>query len=231
MRYRIKIKRHAIEDLREPMVMKAIAGIEMPDSRLCRATVDYVRRVSAPFLFNHVMRSYAFAEAVGRAGGRRYDPELLFVATVLHDLGLTGEVPVKERFEVEGADAAKRFLSEQGVSDANVDIVWDAIALHTTVGIPQRKRPEIALCQLGTAIDVGFAPRALVTARVVDEVLDAYPRLGLKRALVAALAGLHEKNPKAAAASPTVAETCERHVHGFRRPHFCDVVNAADFPD
>lgn len=208
--------------------MRDISGVRLPDSALCAATTEYARSVSEPFLFNHVMRSYVFAELCGQRMGRTYDRELLYVGCVLHDLGLTGVAPAAARFEIEGADAARTFLSRQGMSDRALDIVWDAIALHTTMEIPQRKCPEIALCQLGIAVDVGVAPFDLRPA--LPDILAAFPRLDFKRALVDALAGTYLKNP-AAASSPVVADACERRVPGFHRFHLCDALAASPFAE
>ena len=111
----------------------------MPDSALCQAANELARRVLEPFLFNHVMRSCVYAECLGRQRKQPYDRELLYVATILHDLGLTSLAPMQERFEVEGADLAKEFLARQGMSEAALELAWDAIALHTTAGIPVSK--------------------------------------------------------------------------------------------
>src|SRR5688572_26595337 len=138
--------------------MREIAGIPMPDSALCQAATELVERASAPFLFHHVMRSCVYAEYLGRQQQRAYDRELLYVSTVLHDLGLTQLAPVRERFEVEGADLAKEFLARQGMSERALELAWDAIALHTTAGIPVRKQAEVALCHLGIACDIRGLP-------------------------------------------------------------------------
>jgi hypothetical protein len=145
------------------------------------------------------------------------------VSAVLHDLGLTKIAPVEARFEIEGADLAKEFLAKKGMSERQVEIAWDAIALHTTAEIPSRKCAEIALCQLGIAVDLGIAPPDIVSHEIVDEVLAAYPWLDTHESLLATLVGLYQKNPKAAA-SNAVAEVCERRVPGFQRPNLCDRV-------
>jgi hypothetical protein len=203
----------------------------LPESPLCRAALALATGAYEPVLLNHSLRSFVFGDAFGQQRGREYDRELLYVSCLLHDLGLTDGTPVETRFEVEGADAAQAFLASHGVGRAEQELVWDAIALHTTMVIPQRKRAEIALCQMGAAIDVGFAPTSLLPPEITAAALRAFPRLGFKRAIVGAFCGLVRRNAPAAAQSPVVASVAERLVPGFSHPHFCDVVAGAGFED
>ena len=207
--------------------MREVAGVQMPDSALCQAATELAQRVSEPFLFNHVMRSCLYAECLGRQRKQPYDRELLYVATLLHDLGITGLAPQRERFEVEGADLAKEFLARQGMSEPALELAWDAIALHTTAGIPVRKQPVISLCHLGTACDIRGLPDNPELAALRAPVRDAYPWLALQRALPEALVGLYRKNPMATA-SHAVTDACDRLVPGFRRFNLCDILLAND---
>ena len=195
----------------------------LPDTELCNAAVEYARTVSDPSLFNHVMRSALLADSIGRRSGMKFDREVLCVAAVLHDLGLTKLAPVQTRFEIEGADLAKDFLGKRGMTERHLEIVWDAIALHTTAEIPSRKCSEIALCQIGIVAELGIAPPDVVGDVTVDEVLAAYPWLDLHESLPTALVGLFRKNPRAASSSP-VGEACERRVPGFKRFNLCDLL-------
>jgi hypothetical protein len=205
--------------------MREVAGIPMPDSVLCQAATELAQRVLEPFLFNHVMRSCVYAECLGRQRKQPYDRELLYVATLLHDLGLTNLAPMRERFEVEGADLAKEFLARQGMSEAALELAWDAIALHTTAGIPVRKPPVIFLCHLGTACDIRGLSDNPELASLRAPVREAYPWLALQRALPETLVGLYRKSPMAAA-SHAVADACDRLVPGFRRFNLCDILLA-----
>jgi hypothetical protein len=205
--------------------MFEIHGIRAPDTALCQAATSLAQRASEPFLFHHVMRSYVYAEWIGRERKLTYDREILYIATVLHDLGLTATAPVRERFEIEGADLATRFLVEHGAPARTRELVWDAIALHTTAEIPQRKATEIALCQLGIACDLRGVPPSVAEAGVVGEALQAYPWLEIEEALLKTLVGLYQKNP-AAAGSHAVADACERYLPGFTRFNLCDVLLA-----
>lgn len=199
------------------------SDVQRPDTELCSAATELAQRVSAPFLLNHVIRSWIYAEWLGQQRGTPYDREALYVATVLHDLGLTDLVPVQLRFEIEGADAAKEFLARHGMAERRIELVWDAIALHTTAQIPLRKAPEIALCHLGIAHDIRGSSAEVSAGGVDQRALAAYPRLELPGELLGTLVNLYRKNP-AAAASHAVADACERLVPGFRRVNLCDVL-------
>jgi HD domain len=203
--------------------MREVASIQLPDSALCQAATELVQRVLEPSLFNHVMRSCVYAECLGRQRKQPYDRELLYVATIMHDLGLSSLAPLRERFEVEGADLAKEFLAGQGMSEPALELAWDAIALHTSGGIPTRKQAVISLCHLGTACDIRGLPDNPELAALRAPVREAYPWLALQRALPNALVGLYRKSP-VAAASHAVADSCERLIPGFQRFNLCDIL-------
>lgn len=204
--------------------------VALPDSDLCRAATAFARELSPPFLFNHVMRSALFAEHAARAQGARHDPELLCLASVLHDLGLTDASRGESRFEIEGADAAREFLQGRGLSTAALDLVWEAIALHTTPLLPQRRAPEVAFCHIGAGLDVGVMPLDAIEEPFLTALLERYPRLGFKQALIDLLAAQGGQGWQALASMP-VLDACERRVPGFRRPHFCDIVEQAAFDE
>ncbi|HET9956511.1 MAG TPA: HD domain-containing protein [Polyangiaceae bacterium] len=203
--------------------MLEFAGIRLPDSPLCLAARELVARIGPPALEHHVLRSYLYAEWIGQKRRLTYDREVLCVAAVLHDLGLTRLAPVRSRFELEGADLAREFLSTRGLDAARSDLVWEAIALHTTAEIAQRRSVEVGLCQLGVAADVRGLPEVEAEPQLVDQVLEAYPWLDMDQALLALLVGLYQKNP-ASSASHAVADACERFVPGFTRVNLCDVL-------
>ena len=201
--------------------------MQHPDTKICLAALDLVRDYSPPFLFNHVMRTYAFGRAAGALQNAQYDDEMFFLGAILHDLGLVEEFIGADRFEIDGADAAANFLSRQGYSDKKIAVIWDAIALHTTPGIPQRKQAEIALVQLGAGIDVGAVPRALVTPETVDIILAEYPRLGYKKALLEAMGAVIRKKPMSGAIN--LMGEIGRKQEKLPIPDFCDIVMQAEF--
>jgi hypothetical protein len=154
-----------------------IAGINIPDSKMARDLTQLIRDTESDLLFHHSTRVYLFGALTGQRKGLKFDPELLYVGAMFHDIGLTeGFRHSQLRFEVDGANAARDFLRTYGVPQAAVEIVWDAIALHTTPGIPEHKKPEVALVTSGVEMDVlGIAYEQFTDAQR-EAVVNAYPR-------------------------------------------------------
>src|SRR5678815_1452153 len=127
----------------------------IPDSLLAKEATAILREYSTDLLFNHSVRVYLFAAEQGRQQKLRFDAELLYIAAAFHDFGLIKRFSSQnERFEVDGANAARQFLAAHSVPEAQVQTVWQAIALHTTPGVTQYMRPETALLNSGVALDV-----------------------------------------------------------------------------
>lgn len=209
---------------------KTIAGIRLPDTRLALETTELVREVSSPALFNHVVRTYIFGEQVGRNLGMHYDSELVYIGALMHDLGLTPAYIGPSRFEVDGADAAARFLTERGVPADKVSLVWDAIALHTSNGIVDRKQPEVALVHFGAAVDVEGRMLDQIPREVVEQTLENYPRLGFKKAFLEAIAAVLRKKPETGFLN-FMEGIGKRYIPDFNPPDVCDFINAAPYPD
>ena len=133
----------------------SIDGIRIPDSALAREVTELVRDTESALLFHHSSRVYYFGALAGKHRGLSFDPELLYVGTMFHDMGLTAQhSSSNERFEVDGANAARDFLRRHGIAQGDIDTVWTAIALHTTPGIPQHMHPVVALVTAGVEMDV-----------------------------------------------------------------------------
>jgi len=132
-----------------------ISDVKLPDSKIAREAAELVRQHESEMLFNHSVRVFLFGAMKGIRQNLKFDSELLFVAALFHDLGLVDAYHTEtKRFEVDGADAAREFLRSHGIPELKADLVWEAIALHTTPGIPQYMRPEIALTNAGVLVDV-----------------------------------------------------------------------------
>jgi hypothetical protein len=129
--------------------------IVIPDSQLVREVTQLIRDTESELLFNHSTRVYLWGALLGKRKSVAFDPELLYVAAMFHDIGLTPAYRESQlRFEVDGANAARDFLRSHHVDEADVAKVWTAVALHTTPGIPEHMHGEIALVQAGAGMDV-----------------------------------------------------------------------------
>ena len=174
--------------------LKSVAGIPIPDTTLCNAAIDLLELSSPEFLCTHCLRTYIFGSLAVRGLGRVViDEEAAFCGAVLHDLGLVPPYRRDNRFEVDGADAAREFCGKHEVSRERTDLVWKAIALHTSPGIPTRLADEIALVHLGAGLDFLGLGLDQVPPRLVEELLEKYPRMNFKsefRNLLSSTAGI-----------------------------------------
>jgi hypothetical protein len=158
-----------------------LADIKVPESSLVRQAEELAREVSNDMLFNHVMRSYWFAELFAQLEGTKVDSEILFLSCALHDLGLTDHAQGPHRFEIEGASAARAFLVDRDYSTDRAQMVWDNIALHTW-DINLFRNDTSRMTQLGIAHDVvGVPDGKKLDAADVAELLRRYPRLNFSR--------------------------------------------------
>jgi hypothetical protein len=155
----------------------SISGVMVPDSKLAREATELVRDTESPLLFNHSTRVYYFGSLAGKTRGLKFDPELLYIGAMFHDMGLTPQYSSKsDRFEVDGANAAGAFLRQRKISRQEIDTVWTAIALHTTPGIPQYMHPVVALLTNGVEMDVLGIAYSEFSDADRKAIIAAYPR-------------------------------------------------------
>ncbi len=149
----------------------------IPDSQLAREVTQLIRDTEGDLLFNHSTRVYLWGALLGARNNIAFDRELLYVAAMFHDIGLTSIYHESQlRFEVDAANAARDFLRSHRISEADIERVWTAVALHTTPGIPEHMHGEIALVQAGAGMDVAGRGFEQFTDEQRAAVVDAYPR-------------------------------------------------------
>jgi HD superfamily phosphodiesterase len=211
------------------MLPTHIAGVPIPQSAITREATELVRDVESDLLFHHSLRVFVFGALRGARLGLRYDPELLYVGAMFHDLGLVeGHRSAHDRFEVDGANAARAFLQGHGLPPESVRIVWDAIALHTTPGIPEHKEPEVALVTAGVELDVLGLGYETLSDDEREAVLAELPRRDFKEGIIHAFgAGIAHK-PETAFGN-VKADVLERELPGYVRPNFCELILASPF--
>jgi len=207
----------------------AIAGVRIVDSEIARTATALARGASPPYLFNHALRTFLFGSLIGRALGLKWDDEVLYLASILHDLGLTerfeGELP----FEIQGAEEAKRFLEEHSYAKPKVGLVWDGIAMHASL-IGRYKPAEIRLVGEGAGADVLGPDSSQIKQAELDEVLRTLPRLQFKKSFLQTCQDVVRKHPRGATRS-FMRDVGERYVPEFRPRNFCDAVVQAPFAE
>jgi hypothetical protein len=207
-----------------------IAGIPIPDSALAREATEFVQDVSTKLLFHHSRRVFLWGSLQGEKHGLDYDPELLYVGAMFHDIGLIeGHRSAHERFEIDGANAARAFLESHGLPEEQVMTVWESIALHTTPEVPRYKQPEVRLVTLGVEYDVLGLHFDDLSAEQRDEVVAAHPRIAFKTGIVKAFSeGMRDKPETTFGTMNT--DILEATVPGYVRPDFCDIIQSSAFP-
>ena len=215
----------------EAMTTQTIAEIAIPDTPLVRDTTEYIRDVEDDLLFDHSRRVFLFGALQGQRRGLDPDLELLYVGAMFHDIGLTsGFRDSLLRFEVDGANAAEKFLRDRGLDDASVRKVWLSIALHTTPGVPEFLDPEIALVTAGVETDVLGIGRDDLPDEVRSAVTAAHPRPDFKRRILQAFTDGNVHRPRSTFGNVN-ADVLARFDPTFVRDDFVDVILNSGWPE
>jgi hypothetical protein len=209
---------------------RLIAGVTVSDTRLVAAAVEYAQQISEPYLFNHVMRSWLFAEAIGRVKGIHYDREVVAIGTVLHDIGLTASVSGPNRFEVNAADAVLSFLRGKGLSDRRAQLIWDLVALNSTPSLALHKEPEVAVGTMGIGLDYGGFGIQTLLAGDLERILSAYPRLKMKQNFADTCCRLVTEKPETSYDN-FLRDFGERFVSGYKSASTVDMLMNAPFEE
>jgi hypothetical protein len=202
-----------------------ISGITIPDSKLANEITEFIRDTESALLFNHSSRVYYFGALAGLRRGLNFDPELLYAGAMFHDIGL---VPAyssdADRFEVDGANAARDFLRRHNIAEQDIDRVWTAIALHTTPGVPQYMHPVIALVTAGVEMDVLGIDYTSFTDADRNAVVQAFPRTPqFKEDILQAFYNGIKHKPETTFGN-VKADVLADKDSTFRRGNFCSVI-------
>ncbi|MER5887646.1 HD domain-containing protein [Streptomyces sp. NPDC001941] len=203
----------------------------VPSSELAAEATHLVRERTSDLVYHHSRRVYFFGALRGEALGLAFDPELLYVAALFHDIGLNPEFRGGgRRFEVDGADEARRFLRGHGTDEDAVRRVWTAVALHTTPGVPEFMEPEVALLTAGVEYDVLGIGYEQVPDAVRDRITALHPRPGFKRRILAAFAEGVAPRPGTTFGN-VKADVLQHYVPGFERGDFVRTVLDSAWPE
>jgi hypothetical protein len=205
-----------------------LAGVKVVDTSLIRDAIDLARSFSEPYLFNHVMRSWLFGVLIAETSTATPDPEILAVSVILHDLGLTDRYAGEHRFEVDGANAARSFLKERGIPADQIQLVWDAIALHTTPSLALHKEPEVAAACAGIAVDVVAMGLDQIRPDEIRAILTEFPRLAFKRQFLDCLCSVVRRKPTTTYDN-VLRDVGMRYVEGYIAPSTTELLANAPF--
>lgn len=207
------------------------AGVAVPDSTLAKEATELVREATTDLIYHHSRRVFLFGSLLGRARGLQWDPELLYVGAMFHDLGLGEEFRASgRRFEVDGAEQAAAFLRSHAVPEDAVRRVWTAIALHTTPGVPEFMEAEVALVTAGVEYDVLGMDYDSISATDRAAITTLHPRPDFKRRILAAFTEGIAPKPETTFGN-VKADVLEHFVPGFKRGDFVEVIRNSPWPE
>jgi hypothetical protein len=211
---------------------QVVAGVSVPDTPLVQKALEYARRESEPYLFNHVVRSWLFAARLGQIQNIDHDAEVVAVGTLLHDIMLNERFEGPRRFEVEGADLARTFARQSGLDDRRAQLIWDSVALNSTPSIGLYKEAEVALSTAGICLDVIGLQYEVIPAREITRIVEEFPRLDMKRRMTRCFCHIAETRPETTYDN-FIRDFGERYVFGYRArvPSSDDLVSNAPFEE
>jgi hypothetical protein len=164
---------------------------EPPDTQLAVEADALVRLASPPALYGHCLRTWAFADLFAQRDRVDHDPEMLFVASVMHDLGLTSAHDRNDEsaacFAVEGARAARCFALERGMPSEQATVVAEAISLHANITVPDRHGAVASLLSKGVSLDAIGRRLEQLPPQAIAMVTTRWPRDGTAAALSGAI--------------------------------------------
>ncbi|HEX2840474.1 HD domain-containing protein [Hyphomicrobium sp.] len=207
---------------------KIVETAAIPDSKLARAITEYIRDNETELLFNHSSRVYHFGAIAGVHRGLKFDRELLYAGAMFHDIGLmANHASQNERFEVDGAHAARDFLRSHGIPEEDAYTVWTAIALHTTPGVPQHMHPVVALVTAGVEMDVLGLTYTQYSDAEREAVVSAFPRTPkFKEDIIQAFYDGIKHRPDTTFGNVKADVIADKDPH-FHRGNFCSVIRCS----
>lgn len=195
---------------------EVIAGVAIPETAAVAEATRHIQETTNPLIFHHSRRVFIFGALQARELSLTPDLELLYMSALFHDAGLlTQSVAAKQRFEMDSADLARKFLLDRGFSTTGAEVVWTAIALHTTPGIPSRMGPEAAATASGVLTDVVGVGLDKMDRDQLDEIIAAHPRGDFKNEFLKALFDGLKHRPDTTYGTVN-ADVLEHFIPGFR---------------
>ncbi len=182
-------------------LLEPLPPIDLPRDEVATAAASLNLSASPDYLASHSFRAFAWAAWFGRRDAIAFDAGTLWVASVLHDIGLTEVARAAACFEVDGAEAAGAFLQRHHESEDTIEIVKRAIVLHMQPAVSPDEGPIAFLLDAGVSCDVSGRRYEELDAGFRDSVLERFPRLDFKRKFTALIAAEADRKPDCMAAT------------------------------
>ncbi len=212
------------------MTTEQIAGIAIPDSTLASDATELIRDTTTELIYHHSRRVFLFGSLQAQARDLTADPEMLYIAAMFHDTGLVDPYRTPTaRFEIDSADEARTFMTRNGVTGADVDTVWTAIALHTTPEVPYRMHPVIASTTAGVETDVLGLHLDNISPNLLDQVVAAHPRPDFKTRILEAFHDGVADRPDSTFGTVN-ADVLEYFSPDFHHTNFVDIIRNSAWP-
>jgi hypothetical protein len=223
-------RKSEVKDTDNTIDTRMPAATAIPATPIVERAIEFARQKCEPYLFNHVMRSWLFAEQIGQLQGIEHDPEVVALATLLHDLTLNESFAGPRRFEVEAADLARSFALEMGFDERRAQLIWDSVALNSTPSIGLYKELEVALCTAGICLDVIGLQHSMISSDAIMKIVDEFPRLGMKTRMTQCFCHIAKMRPETTY-NNFVRDFGERFVPSYRAPSVVDLLMNAPFKE
>jgi hypothetical protein len=161
-----------------------LSQLRVPDTSAAKAAEELCQEMRPEMLINHSYRTYAWAAAVAAHKRIAYDNEVVYVSSLLHDLGIAHSHRQSGGgcFTLIGADAAARTAKGAGWADNRAELAADAITLHMNLRVA-KDSPEAWLTAFGTQLDAVGAGFWTVDRATREAVIERYPRADVKQTM------------------------------------------------
>jgi HD domain len=209
---------------------RSLAGIKVPATAAVDRAIEHARQKCEPYLFNHVVRSWLFAERIGQLKSVEHDAEVIAVGALLHDITLNKHFVGPRRFEVEGADLARTFARDIGFDKRRVQLIWDSVALNSTPSIALYKEAEVALCTAGIALDIIGLQYGVIPPDEIKEIIYTFPRLQMKSRMASCFCSIARSHPETTYDN-FIRDYGERFIPNYKAPSVVDLVANGPFKE
>lgn len=176
-------------------------SIQVPDSKFASLSNELAKETYDMSLYNHCLRTYFFASMLAQYEGYKVDTELLYISSLLHDLGISKKHEKKACsccFAVVGAELAYDFVSGIGFNEQRSRQIYNAISIHLNPVVSSNQEPEAILLGQAAFLDVSGSKRRCIPNTELLKLNKKYSREKFQEILIETIELPHLKDTRAA---------------------------------